>query len=163
MKISIKSPSGIHFAVFDDADSAIAGMGWRVDLIGRKPYLKKSDGAKSILAHRVVMGCERGDGQIVDHINGNALDNRRCNLRIVSCKENAWNRAATARSGYFGVQMIRPGVFTGRVRHNGGYHYCGSHATAEDAAIAVNAKLLELRGSFARLNVIPESEALCSK
>jgi len=41
--------------------------------------------------HRLVMGCEKGDGKIVDHINGNSLDNRCSNLRIVNPWQNRWN------------------------------------------------------------------------
>ena len=39
--------------------------------------------------HRIVMGAT--SNQIVDHINGNTLDNRKQNLRIVSHQENIWN------------------------------------------------------------------------
>lgn len=42
--------------------------------------------------HRLVMGCTKGDGKIIDHINQNKQDNRRSNLRFVSCKENNLNR-----------------------------------------------------------------------
>lgn len=43
----------------------------------------------SIKLHRWLIGA--GEKQIVDHINGNRLDNRRSNLRIVTSSENAWN------------------------------------------------------------------------
>lgn len=62
------------------------------------------------LIHRAVMGFKPGDGtaatsstnsniepQYVDHINGNRLDNRRKNLRIVTPKQNAKNRTNDPR------------------------------------------------------------------
>ena len=39
--------------------------------------------------HRLILNAQKG--QEVDHINHNTLDNRRCNLRIVTHKENRLN------------------------------------------------------------------------
>ena len=44
----------------------------------------------SILMHRVIMNPP--PGYQIDHINGDKLDNRRCNLRIVTASENQRNR-----------------------------------------------------------------------
>lgn len=40
--------------------------------------------------HRLIMSCP--PDKVVDHINGNPLDNRKCNLRICTHKENCLNR-----------------------------------------------------------------------
>ena len=44
---------------------------------------------KTVRLHREIIGAK--DGEIVDHINRNKLDNRLCNLRIVSRRENNHN------------------------------------------------------------------------
>ncbi len=46
-------------------------------------------------------------GQIVDHINRKPLDNRRCNLRIVSSRQNALNRRLKSNTGYIGVSKTK--------------------------------------------------------
>lgn len=45
---------------------------------------------RSVPMHRFLLEPDRT--QIVDHINGDGLDNRRCNLRAVSRSENVHNR-----------------------------------------------------------------------
>lgn len=45
-----------------------------------------------ILMHREIMGLKPGDPQHVDHRNGDPLDNRRSNLRVVTAAQNAENR-----------------------------------------------------------------------
>jgi hypothetical protein len=47
--------------------------------------------------HRVIM--QPPDNLFVDHINGNKLDNRRENLRIVTNQQNQWNQ--TRAKGYY--------------------------------------------------------------
>lgn len=45
-----------------------------------------------IFMHRVLAGTP--EGMDTDHINGNTLDNRRCNLRPATRAQNMWNRKA---------------------------------------------------------------------
>ncbi len=47
--------------------------------------------SRHIYMHRQLMGLVRGDGKLVDHIDRNALNNRRPNLRICDKSLNALN------------------------------------------------------------------------
>lgn len=50
---------------------------------------------KHIFMHRVL--ADTPEGFDTDHINGDSLDNRRCNLRVASRSQNMWNRAPNRR------------------------------------------------------------------
>ena len=58
---------------------------------------------KMVMLHRYVMNYDGND--LIDHINGNPLDNRRENLRIVTSQENMMNRKSKSgsTSKYVGV------------------------------------------------------------
>jgi HNH endonuclease len=55
------------------------------------------------LLHRAIM--KAPPGSVVDHINGIRLDDRRCNLRLVTHQENLQNHISPPRSntGHYGV------------------------------------------------------------
>ena len=55
----------------------------------------------AIQMHRAIM--EAPKGLHVDHLNHETLDNRRSNLRVVSCRVNNWNRKDAGHSAYPGV------------------------------------------------------------
>ena len=66
------------------------------------------DGKELIYMHHVVcdyFGVMIRPGYVIDHINRNALDNRRANLRPASYAENALNaQKRNSKSGYLGVR-----------------------------------------------------------
>lgn len=59
---------------------------------------------KRLYLHRVIAGAR--DGQLVDHINGDTYDNRRCNLRIADKSLNAINNRKRADAFRFAAESI---------------------------------------------------------
>jgi len=103
-------------------------------------------------------------GMLVDHVNGDTMDNRRSNLRICSKSENGRNRKIASKnntSGFKGVSYRKKGPdminewsrpWQAYINYDKKRHYLGTFATAEEAARAYNLKAKELHGEFARLN-----------
>ncbi len=58
---------------------------------------------KVITLSRYIMHAVRGE--LVDHINRNRLDNRRCNLRIVNARQNMLNRKVKNKTGLTGISV----------------------------------------------------------
>lgn len=63
----------------------------------------KGNGKRTLMRlHHCIVGYPLNKKQ-VDHINGNKLDNRLTNLRIVTCRENNQSRHIKKTSTYIGV------------------------------------------------------------
>jgi len=92
-------------------------------------------------------------GMMVDHANGDGLDNRRCNLRACTGAQNQWNRHAPPRgtSRFTGVTRERKG-WRARISWRNERLNIGSFAREVDAAIAYDEKCRGQRGEFARPN-----------
>ena len=71
-------------------------------------------GSSLNVAH-VVMGHVSNMDTVVDHINRNSLDNRKCNLRVLTQRDNANNRHSNPRNN--------TGVVGIALRTNGKYEY----------------------------------------
>jgi hypothetical protein len=99
--------------------------------------------------HRLVLGVL--PGQLVDHIDGNTLDNRRTNLRVATARQNAMNRRAVGRVPYSGVRR-EGGQFVAFISPNRLQICLGRFKTAEQAAAAYNAAAQRCYGEYARLN-----------
>lgn len=64
----------------------------------KNPYMRVKMGGKLYLCHRVVASAKIGrpllEGEFVNHINGNTIDNSMDNLEVVSHKENVMHAVA---------------------------------------------------------------------
>jgi len=92
-------------ALVDDADFArLSLFKWHKFEHGKTTYVItrcKMSGRRKIYIHSLIMPASKGFE--IDHINGNGLDNRRENLRVVTHRENMQNRHVPKSSKYPGV------------------------------------------------------------
>lgn len=151
-KITIRG--GAVTLVDDDDFEKLSKMNWR----NEKGYAKSGGAYNSVYMHRIIMNPPE-DMQI-DHINGKTLDNRKCNLRIVTEAQNKYNRCKYGgkrknKSGYKGVWKPKnSNKYTAEIRFNYKKYYLGVFDVPEDAAKAYNEKAIELFGEYAKLNEI---------
>ncbi len=110
--------------------------------------------------------------KVVDHINGNPLDNRKSNLRVATRGQNNMNRGANrthrgkfTTSPYKGVSWDkRRSKWVSNIGHNYKLIYLGSFDVPEDAARAYDVKSQELHEEFAYQNFpCPDKDTLDSQ
>lgn len=97
-----------YFTKVDDDDfRKYAIYRWHVGFGGKnKKYprpMRGSHKGKYFYLYREITNCPKG--MMVDHINGDTLDNRKCNLRICNRSENLLNSSFNKNntSGFKGV------------------------------------------------------------
>ena len=128
---------------------------------GDRCYAATSIRAKVVFMHRFIM--QASEGKIVDHIDGNGLNNRRGNLRLCTRLENARNlrpRKGTS-SSFAGVYQRRgvPEKWYAAVEAGDEKVYLGPFDDEIEAARARDRKARQLHGEFAYLNFPEEFEA----
>jgi hypothetical protein len=143
-------------AIIDSDDAQLVGrFRWRRTITRPTDpvYARARSERRWIKMHSLLI--QTGPGLMVDHINGDGLDNRRVNLRIATRQENNFNRAPFARnrSGFKGVHLPAGSrSWTAAIKVNGRSRYLGCFPSAEEAARAYDAAAASLFGEFAWLN-----------
>ena len=151
-----------RFAIVDEADfEKLSEYKWFAVKSGRSFYahrmIKSNDvRRRQILVHMHRQILNAKDGEFVDHINHNGLDNRRANLRLVNKEQNTWNKRKQLgrySSKYKGVSWHKPMKhWQARIRYKGKPMRIGYFDDQKSAARAYDAKAKELFGEYAALN-----------
>jgi len=141
------------FAIVDAADyERVNAYKWCATGSGRRVYACRHYNGKNLSMHRFLMNPPQW--MVVDHIDGNGLNNRRSNLRICTQRQNVYNSRPKGKSSrYKGVCRDKSkNRWVVYVRHNGRNHYVGRFRDEIEAARAYDRKAYELFGEFAWLN-----------
>ena len=115
----------------------------------------KKSNKGSISLHRQLMKPEKG--YVIDHLDGNTLNNQKHNLRICTQSQNCSNQkiSKSNTSGYKGVIYSQPSnKYYARITFNKKFLHLGSYIDPKDAARAYNEAAIKYHGEFANLNKI---------
>jgi hypothetical protein len=137
--------------IFDIQDFAeVSKYNWWIS----NGYVVSKVKNKTLKLHNLIMNPP--EGLVVDHKNGNPLDNKQLNLRICTQHENTLNSKNRSNSSikYKGVDKRNNGKYRARIMIDGKREHIGDFDTGIEAALAYNEKAKELFGEFARLNEI---------
>lgn len=136
-------------AIIDQGDAErVLARRWTLHRHARGKLYAQETGSRGIMLHRFILGLPKTPGRDdkVDHKDGDGLNCRRSNLRVVTNAQNIINSASRGGSSqYKGViRDARRGVWTMQIS--------SSYATEEEAALAYNAAAIVLWGEHAWLN-----------
>ncbi len=104
--------------------------------------------------HREIMNAPKG--LLVDHANGDTLDNRRANLRLATHYQNTCNRRkikSKTSSRFIGLYLDKKAnTWVTAIKNHGKKIYLGRFKSEIDAAHAYDEAARKYHGEFAQLN-----------
>lgn len=114
-------------------------------------YVRGRANGGKIYLHKYILDT----ASMVDHINGNRLDNRRKNLRLATAAENAWNQKMkkTNTTGYKGV-VFSKGRYVAKIRFKSKQIHLGCYSNPKDAANAYDNAAIVFHKEFALTNTM---------
>lgn len=152
-------------AIVDECDADLIEFTWsakyepkyhRDDVYVARRNARVDGKQKTIRMHREIMerivGSPLSRTELVDHKNGDTLDNRRSNLRIATKSLNAANahERKTSTSPYKGVTLHKKTQkWQACIRENNVTHYLGLYEKPEDAHAAYCEAAVKYFGEFA--------------
>jgi hypothetical protein len=160
------------YTIVDNEDRDLDSLNWNAHCATNSQtgkrlryYARRIDveTKRDIFLHRVILARMYGpipEGLQCDHINGNGLDNRRSNLRMVTPSQQQANRGkttSTKTSKYKGVWYNKgnPGSckWSANIVVDGKVIRIGSYETQLEGAKAYDAAAKKYFGEYARLNL----------
>jgi len=148
-----------HIAIVDDEDyPLLAQWKWSYSQGYAVRKVKTETGTKTYAMHSQLLttACD----SIVDHINGNRLDNRRHNLRPCAHLQNNMNRRPNLNKlsnpfkGVYKHKRRKANPWQAMIGYQGTRIHLGVFPTATEAAKAYNAAALHYYGEYAWLNQV---------
>jgi len=162
MSKQIQLTKGYHTIVDDKDFEWLMKYSWHVkDSNPRARYALSKIKRKTVSMHRLILqhyGLLK-EGLFVDHIDGDGLNNQKCNLRPCTRTENARNKQGPFKNGYRGTHRsgYKKNPWKAGIGVNGKRIHLGVFSTKEEAAKAYDKAALELHREFATLN-FPQGE-----
>ena len=141
----------VGHAIISKEDEELVGKHkWHLDKRWKKLYVQTSNKGKTIRLHQFILG-KADKGNVVDHINGNGLNNVRMNLRHASFSLNNQNRQIKigTSSKFIGVSKYKNNKKY-LVYHKGVYY--GQYEDENEAAKIYDSIALILSNGEAKIN-----------
>lgn len=143
---TLRTSSGYEILVDDIDYEKCSKHSW---CLTRGGYLHSRIRCKYTYLHRFIM--EPQQGLVVDHINGDKLDNRRSNLRVCTTRDNVRNqRKGKGKNRYKGV-AASGNKWMARIKIDYKYIYLGLFTSPEEARDVYNAATLKYFGEYAKV------------
>lgn len=168
--MKIYTSKGLYTEV-DDEDASVAKMfSWYAQKNGNTYYAitrPRINGVKKIInLHHMLVGYPLGKYE-VDHIDGDGLNNKRDNLRVITRRQNSHNMHVNKSSIYPGVHQVKSGEYKTHIDVNGVRKHLGYFKREVDAFAAYLIALNDIGepmsvSELKRLGFIDES-CDCSK
>src|SRR5574343_1897382 len=156
IEIISKTHGSLQISVDDEDYEYLSKYKWSIYKRGSTYYCVSSISGKHRQIHRFILEHHSNnlENMVVDHINGNGLDNRKENLRICTIAQNIMNsskRKGVTYSKFKGVTWDKMDkTWIAYIMFNRKRIHIGCFKSEIEAACAYNVAAIKYFGEFAR-------------